>query len=72
MAGDWGGFLGILAMVNVAYGSNMDVWKQGMKEEEAAEGMVTEEESTDEATEGESPESDDAAEEVGEALYFSF
>ena len=43
-----------------------------MKEEEAAEGMVTEEESTDEATEGESPESDDAAEEVGEALYFSF
>ena len=72
MGGDWGGFLGILAMVNVAFGSNMDAWKQGMKEEEAAEGMATEEESTDEATEEESPESDEAAEEVGEALYFSF
>ena len=55
MSGDWSALLGIIAMVNVAWGANMDAWKQGMKEEEMEK---SEDETPAEATDGESPESD--------------
>mmetsp|Transcript_9546 Transcript_9546/g.11762 ORF Transcript_9546/g.11762 Transcript_9546/m.11762 type:complete len:181 (-) Transcript_9546:189-731(-) len=65
---DYSGFLGVLAMVYVAWGSNRDIWKQGMMviEEPTAEEGEEEagEEEADEATEEESPESDEAAGEV--------